>query len=96
SAVAQPQASFGGKYVHQDLFQMAAAYAFHLAQNQPFIDGNKRTGLYAALVFLRLNGFSVKPASDRLYQAMLDIAEHKLDKAGLAKLFRELSSSIHQ
>jgi len=96
SAVAQPQASFGEKYVHLDLFHMAAAYAFHISQNQPFIDGNKRTGLHAAMVFLRLNGFSVESVPDRLYQAMIDIAEHKLDKVGLAKLFRELSHSIHQ
>jgi len=40
SAVAQPQASFGGQYVHADLFTMAAAYAFHIAENQPFVDGN--------------------------------------------------------
>jgi death-on-curing protein len=56
SAVAQPQATFGSEYLHADLFQMAAAYAFHIAQNQPFVDGNKRTGLVAALVFLDLNG----------------------------------------
>ncbi len=49
SAVAMPQASFGGKYMHEGLFQMAAAYAFHIAENQPFIDGNKRTALAAAL-----------------------------------------------
>ena len=52
SAVAMPQASFGGAYLHEDLPHMAAAYAFHIAQNQPFLDGNKRTGLVAALVFL--------------------------------------------
>jgi death-on-curing protein len=75
---------------------MAAAYAFHIAQNQPFLDGNKRTGLHAALVFLMLNGFSVDPAPDRLYQAMIDIAEHRLDKAGLAILLRDLSHSLHQ
>jgi len=96
SAVAQPQASFGEDFIHPDLFQMAAAYAFHIAQNQPFLDGNKRTGLHAALVFLRLNGFSVEPSPERLYQAMIDIAEHRLDKAGLAKIFRELSNSLHQ
>ena len=55
SAVAMPQASFGEVYLHEDLSHMAAAYAFHIAQNQPFLDGNKRTGLVAALVFLDLN-----------------------------------------
>ncbi|HEY3352160.1 MAG TPA: Fic family protein [Polyangia bacterium] len=52
SAMATPQATFDGRFVHADLFAMAAAYAFHIAQNQPFVDGNKRTGLAAALVFL--------------------------------------------
>ena len=52
SAVAMPRASAGGEPVHRDLFEMAAAYAFHIAQNQPFADGNKRTGLLAAIVFL--------------------------------------------
>lgn len=59
SAVATPRATFDGQLVHEDLFAMAAAYAFHIAQNQPFVDGNKRTGLAAALVFLDLNGVTV-------------------------------------
>jgi death-on-curing protein len=45
------QASFGGEYVHKTVFEMAAAYAFHIAENQPFVDGNKRTALASALVF---------------------------------------------
>jgi death-on-curing protein len=56
SAVAMPRATVGGNFAHEDLFAMAAAYAFHVAQNQPFVDGNKRTGLLAAGVFLDLNG----------------------------------------
>ena len=75
---------------------MAAAYAFHIAQNQPFVDGNKRTGLLAALVFLDLNAHSIDQPSDRLYQAMIDIAEHRLDKEGLAELFRELSQGFEK
>jgi death-on-curing protein len=59
SAVMTPQASFGGEYVHADLFQMAAAYAFHIAENQPLVDGNKRTGLASALVFLAINGYEI-------------------------------------
>ncbi len=55
SAVAMPRATVGGSFAHEDHFAMAAAYAFHIAQNQPFLDGNKRTGLLAALVFLDLN-----------------------------------------
>lgn len=66
SAVAMPAATFGGAFVHEDLFAMAAAYAFHIAENQPFVDGNKRAGLYAALAFLRMNGYRVvDPATPR-------------------------------
>ncbi len=51
SALAMPAARFGGRYLHGDLLEMAAAYLFHIEQNHPFIDGNKRTGTVAAIVF---------------------------------------------
>lgn len=91
SAVAMPRASFGEAYLHEDLAHMAAAYAFHVAQNQPFVDGNKRTGLAAALVFLDLNGITVLDPQETLYDAMIAIAERRMDKDGLAELLRELS-----
>src|SRR3954469_16674328 len=59
SAVMTPQASFGGEYLHNGFFEMAAAYAFHIAENQPFLDGNKRTALTSALVFLDINGIEI-------------------------------------
>ena len=70
---------------------MAAAYAFHIAQNQPFVDGNKRTGLLSALVFLDLNGIGISDPEPLLYRAMIDIAERTMDKSGLADLLRRLS-----
>lgn len=93
SAVAIPQATFDGKLVHGDLFAVAAAYAFHIAQNQPFVDGNKRTGLAAALVFLDLNGVEIKDPAGALYGAMLDMAERRLDKEGLASVLQDLAAS---
>ncbi len=92
SAVAMPQASFGEAYLHEDMFHMAAAYAFHIAQNQPFLDGNKRTGLVAALVFLDLNGENVLDPQERLYDAMIAVAERRMDKNGLADLLREFAA----
>ena len=82
SAAAMPQASFGEEYLHEDLSHMAAAYAFHIAQNQPFLDGNKRTGLVAALVFLDLNGITVLDPQERLYVAMISILlpDHQFGK----------------
>ena len=88
SAVAVPRASAAGEFAHEDLFAMAAAYAFHIAQNQPFLDGNKRTGLLAALVFLDLNGIEIADPEGKLYDAMIALAERRLDKVGLASALR--------
>jgi death-on-curing protein len=94
SAVAMPEATFDGHYLHEDVFQMAAAYAFHIAEDQPFVDGNKRTGLNAAIVFLDLNGWLVLDPGELLAEAMLELASRSLDKRGLAHLLRELSRPL--
>src|SRR5438105_60286 len=60
SAIAMPQSGFGEQYLHESVFAMAAAYLFHITQNHPFVDGNKRTGLASALVFLELNNISIE------------------------------------
>jgi death-on-curing protein len=91
SAVAVPQASFDGAFLHEGLFAMAAAYAFHIAENQPFVDGNKRTALNAALVFLDLNGWIVSDPRGDLADAMLGLADASVDKADLAKLLGVLA-----
>ncbi|HET8539839.1 MAG TPA: type II toxin-antitoxin system death-on-curing family toxin [Anaeromyxobacter sp.] len=96
SAVAMPRASAGGELAHEDLFAMAAAYAFHIAQNQPFVDGNKRTGLLAALVFLEVNGVALRDRDGRLYDAMIAIAERRMDKAGLAAALRALAAQLDE
>jgi death-on-curing protein len=70
---------------------MAAAYAFHIAQNQPFVDGNKRTGLLAAIVFLDLNSVAITDPEGQLYDAMIAIAERRLDKAALGLLLEALA-----
>ena len=90
SALAMPGASFGGELLHRDLYEMAAAYAFHLCQNHPFVDGNKRTGLASALVFLELNGISLDDPEGLLYQAMMDVASGSLEKLALAEILRVL------
>jgi death-on-curing protein len=92
AALAMPQQTFDGSFVHEDLFAMAAAYAFHIAQNQPFVDGNKRTGLLAALVFLDLNDVAISDPDGSLYEAMIAIAEKRTNKAGLAELLRSLAT----
>lgn len=91
SAVATPAATFDGEFLHEDLFHMAAAYAFHIAENQPFVDGNKRTALNAALVFLDINSWVVSDPDMKLYDAMIALSSRALDKAGLALLLRKLA-----
>lgn len=87
SALAQPQHIYA--YGHGDLADLAAAYAYHIAENQSFIDGNKRTAVLTALYFLELNGVDSSPIPNAvLYDAMIGIAEKRLDKPGLAAVFR--------
>ena len=88
SAVDQPLNDL--RYGGADLFAIAAAYAYHIGQAQAFFDGNKRTGISIALIFLEQNGMATIGNVPRLYDAMIAIAERRMDKAGLAALFREL------
>lgn len=90
SAVATASASFGGRYLHHDIYEMAAAYAFHISQNHPFIDGNKRAALASALVFLELNGVSISDPVGKLYDAMVALASGKLGKSEFAAVVRAL------
>jgi death-on-curing protein len=71
-------------YGRGDLFEVAAAYAYHLAQAQAFIDGNKRVGIAAALVFLEYNGIPSRVDDGPLYDAMIGMAERRLTKPQLA------------
>ena len=76
-------------YADGDWFDVAAGYAFHLAESQAFIDGNKRTAVVSALVFLAKNGVYATPAPWELYSTMIDVAEKKKNKADLADIFRK-------
>ena len=94
SAIAMPQASFGGEFLHPTLFEMAAAYLFHLTQNHAFVDGNKRIGLAAALVFLHLNGQEVEAPDDALYELVLAVANGKATKADIAVFLSSRSRKV--
>ena len=84
SALAQPSAAFGDDFAHDGLFEMAAAYLFHIVRNHPFVDGNKRAGLLAALVFLDVNGISLVRPSDELYELTMGVAGGRVDKPAIA------------
>lgn len=92
SAIAQPLASFAGERFHRDLYEMASAYAFHLSQNHPFLDGNKRAALATALVFLRMNGTTISDPHGRLFEAMKRIARGHMKKLEFADILRLLST----
>ena len=91
SAIAVPQASFGGVFLHSTLYDMAAAYAYHIAENQPFVDGNKRTALGAALIFLDLNEIELQDPQGKLYEAMMKMGTRQLTKEDLSSLLKKLS-----
>ena len=90
SAVAAPQASFGGKSPYGDIVEVAAAYLFYLCKNHPFIDGNKRTALGACLVFLRLNGIEPKPDGPPWEELTLGVASSELDRDETTRRLRKL------
>jgi len=89
SAADTPRAMFDGRYLHADLFEMAAAYLFHIVRNHPFVDGNKRTGTAAALVFLDLNGVELAIDDDALADHVLAVAQGHLTKSDVAAFLRQ-------
>ena len=89
SALAMPAAGFGGRYLHGDLYEMAAAYLFHIIQNHPFVDGNKRTGVVAALVFLALNNVVIEAEVDDVERLVRAVAEGEAAKATVSEFFRK-------
>ena len=88
SAIAQPEASFGGQYLHADIFEMAAAYVYHLVMNHPFVDGNKRVGLEAALIFLEINNENLKASDQELVDLVLKTTAGQVGKREIAEFFR--------
>ncbi len=85
-----PSAAFEGRYLHDGIFEPAAAYAFHICQNHPFLDGNKRTALAAAVVFLDLNGIELHDPEETLYSLMMNVAEGKKNKKDIARALSRL------
>jgi death-on-curing protein len=91
SAVAMPQSGMGGEYFHRDLYEMAAAYLFHIVKNHPFVDGNKRVGALAAFVFLRMNGIEVTATASSFERLVLAAVSGAADKTRIAEFFRARS-----
>jgi death-on-curing protein len=94
SAVATPQATFGGEFLHTSIPAMAAAYLFHLCQNHPFVDGNKRAGANAAITFLFLNNWEPTLAEEELVELVLAVASSRLAKQELVAVFESRCRSL--
>jgi len=90
SAVAAPQATFGGKSPYRDLTEVAAAHLFYLCRNHPFADGNKRAALGACIVFLRLNGIEPRPDGPEWMDLTMAVASSALDRAETTVRLRKL------
>ena len=88
SALAMPSATFDGNFLHTDIYDMAAAYLFHIVRDHAFIDGNKRTGAVASIVFLLMNGIEFHADENDFEKIVLLTAEGKTDKATLAPFFK--------
>jgi death on curing protein len=91
SALGTAEATFGGAFLHETLFEMAAAYLFHIGRNHPFVDGNKRTALACALAFLRLNGKKITAPPDDLYDLVIGVVTGKVSKAAATVFFEKHS-----
>ncbi len=89
SAIGMPSATFGGEYLHPTIIEMAAAYLYHLVENHPFVDGNKRVGAMAALIFLDLNGYDFDASDAEFTDMVLKVASGKMLKAEITLFFRQ-------
>lgn len=89
SALAMPTATYAGEYLHQTLFEMAAAYLFHIVCNHPFLDGNKRTGTVAALVLLSLNGITFEADEIAFENLVRSVAEGNATKTLVAEFLQK-------
>lgn len=88
SAIGMPSATYGGNFLHSSIYEMASAYLFHLVENHPFVDGNKRVGAMAALIFLDLNGIDFNASDEEFTAMVLRVASGKMLKAEITLFFK--------
>ena len=93
SAIGMPESTSGGAFLHPTIYEMAAAYLYHLVENHPFVDGNKRVGAMAALVFLDINNIDFDAPDELFTEMVLKVASGKMLKAEISLFLREYSHS---
>lgn len=89
SALYTPKATFGNKYLLEDIFKMSAAYLFGVIKNHPFIDGNKRTGLASTFLFLKINGENINFKKGDLFDLCIDVANSEKTLDEISDFFRK-------
>lgn len=94
SALGMPSATYHNQFLHTDIYEMAAAYLYHLVQNHCFVDGNKRVGAVAALVFLYMNGHDFDAPEDDFYDVVMSVAKGEMDKAEVAVFLHRWSKAL--
>ena len=92
SALARPENK--ALYGDPDAAELAAAYAFGIARNHAFVDGNKRTAIVAAGAFLLLNGYRLTADNGTLYTFVMNLAAGEIDEAGTAVFFRDYMTPV--
>jgi len=92
SAMGNVEATFEGVFLHETIFEMAAAYLYGICRNHPFVDGNKRTALSAALTFLDTHQIEVHAAGNELYDLVIGVAEGRISKAAIAVFLEQRSA----
>ena len=93
SAIGTPSATFGGEFLHPSVIEMAAAYLYHLVENHPFVDGNKRVGAMAALIFLDMNGFEFDASDEDFTATVLKVASGEMMKSEISLFLRQHTHS---
>jgi len=91
SAIGMPSSTFSGEYLHPTIPEMAAAYLFHLVENHPFLDGNKRVGAMASLVFLDLNGYEFDATDEEFTDLVMRVASGEMLKSEVVLFFQQHS-----
>ena len=94
SALGSPLATFGGEFLHTDIYEMAAAYLYHIVMNHPFIDGNKRTGAVSAIIFLIMNEYEFNAPEEELFDTVLELAKGRLSKAEISIFFQKWTTKV--
>lgn len=94
SALGMPSVTFSGEYLHTDIFEMAAAYLFHIVKNHPFIDGNKSVGAVSTLIFLAFNGYDLTVSQDKFASFVIGVAKSDINKAKIALIFRKWAEKL--